>query len=670
MALAGIETLHPDVFVIEERGIPRIIGVGVNTGGFVGVCEKGPTNRADLVTNISQFTEKYGGFFSGSYVEPSVRAFFNEGGTRCFVARVVGVGAVAADVALANSEGSPAIDASAISQGAWGNDVTLTTERWRTTVAASPPFPVVPPVALGSTQIPVASIRNVKRGDLIRIYDPASTNEAWAFIYNIDVGNRLLIVRPLGGVPAAFTFPVGSLVHTATDHRLSTLLDEDLVNGATSVLLKNTTNLAIGARMYFDDGLNFGSVVIERIDGRRVRFSAIAISAAATLLKDVTIAVTQEFNLKVYEDGRFKESFDGLSMEFSNSRDYFATRLAGESNESKEITVIDLFPAVVDQNMAIPFPVTGAGMNGGTEGAPVTENDFIGSDVPPKSGMWLLDEQTELNFFSIPGITTVAVEKEAADFADRKGNIMAVLDAPLADDEPTEILNFRNIEANFDTSFAALYYPWVIVRDPQIGGNRIALPPSGYIQGQYAETGITRGVHFAPANVTLRGVLDLTHHTSDGEQDLLNPVGINVIRSFQGEGIRIWGARTLTNFHDGRHYVNVRRLMNFIKESLKRGLRFAVFELNEPRTWTTVTLAVEEFLRSLFLRGMLFSPDGDPKRAFFVKCDAETNPISEIREGRMNIEVGVNPPFPAEFVIVRLGIFDGGSTIEEELARR
>jgi len=122
-----------------------------------------------------------------------------------------------------------------------------------------------------------------------------------------------------------------------------------------------------------------------------------------------------------------------------------------------------------------------------------------------------------------------------------------------------------------------------------------------------------------PPNIPLRDVLDLTHNTSDGEHDLLNPNGVNVIRSFLGEGIRIFGARTLTSFHDGRHYVNVRRLLNFIKDSLKTGLRFAIFELNEQRTWDTIRNVVNEFLQSLFLRGALFSPDGTPERAFFVE---------------------------------------------------
>lgn len=668
MPLAGIETLHPDVFVIEQAGVPRIVGVAVNTGGFTGVTAKGPNDRADLCTSFTQYASKYGGDYSGSFMFPSVQAFFAQGGTRCFIARVVGQGAVAADTMLANHEGTPSIDVNAISPGAWGNDVSVQTERWRTVLAAPPAG--VPPVGIGSMQIPVSSLRNVKIGDLIRIYDPVSLNVAYAFVYSINVALRVLNVAPLSGILGPFTFPDGSLVHSATDHRLSTFLAEPLVNGATSVLLRNTSNLAIGARMYFDDGLNFTSVVVTRIDGKIIRFAPVATPGGATLPANTTIAVSQEFNIRVFEKGKFAESFEGLSMESANTRDYFGTRLAGQSNESKLISVVDLFPVLVNLDMAIPMPTLSQALVGGTEGAPVGDNDYIGSDVAPKSGMFLLDEAPDLNFFSIPGVTTVAVERAAADWADLKGNIMAILDAPLAYDEAMEILNFRNIEANFDTSYAALYYPWVIVRDPNQNNARVALPPSGFIQGVYAMIGATRGVHYAPANVALNGVLDLTHNTSDGEQDMLNPAGINVIRSFPGEGIRVWGARTLTNFKDGRHYVNVRRLLNFIKESLKRGLRFAIFELNEQSTWQTVSMTCTEFLSNMFLRGMLFSEDGTPDRAFFVKCDSENNPSSERREGRMNVEIGVNPPLPAEFIVCRVGLWDGGSTVEEELARR
>lgn len=678
MALAGIETLHPDVFVIEAQGAPRIIGVGVNTGGFVGEAEKGPTDRAELITNQTQFSSRLGGFFNGSFLEPSVRAFFNQGGTRCFVARAVAADAVVADTDLVNHEGGPAIDVDAINVGAWGNQLTLTTEVYRTTIIdGSGLIPAVPAVGAGATKIPVLSIRGMSRGDLIVIEDTATAISTTVVIYDIDVSDRVLTVRPLSAGLGAFTFPVGALVRSGASHRLNTVLTEDLVDGATEVRFRSTSNLAIGARVYLGDGTNQASIIVEAIDGDIVRFAAVSITAAATLPALDTIAVSQEFVVRVFEKGAFREVFEGLSMEVANARDYFGTRLAGESNESALVSVIDLFASPLDLNLGLPLPVVSQILAGGSNGSPLTDNDFIGSPIDPRSGMFLLDEQSELNFFSIPGITTVAVERAASDFADRRANIIAILDTPLADDLPQEALNFRNIEANFDTSYAALYYPWVIVRDPNVpdaggssSGGRFTMPPSGHMQGIYARVGVERGVQFAPANIVMRDVLDLTYHVTDGEHDLLNPDAVNVIRAYPGEGIRVMGGRTLTSFKDGRHYVNVRRNLNFIKESLRRGLRFAIFELNEPRTWDTITTVTKEFLRSLFLRGQLTSIDGTEERAFFVKCDDETNPLSEIREGRLNLEVGVNPPLPAEFIIVRLGLFDGGSTIEEELARR
>jgi phage tail sheath protein FI len=246
---------------------------------------------------------------------------------------------------------------------------------------------------------------------------------------------------------------------------------------------------------------------------------------------------------------------------------------------------------------------------------------------------------------------------------------MVILDTPRHADEPTEAYNYRMYDLNADSSYAALYYPWLVVRDPVVGNSRLAIPPSGHIAGQYAATGATRGVHVAPANVVVRGVVDLTYRCGDGEQDILNPVGVNAIRFFPGEGIRIWGARTLYSFKDGRHYVPVRRTLNFVKESVKRGNRWAVFQPNDPRLWEQIESVNREFLHSMWLRGMLY-PSNDVGRAFFVKCDEETNPLSEIKEGRVNCEIGINPLLPAEFVIFRIGVWDGGSSVEEEIARR
>jgi hypothetical protein len=170
--------------------------------------------------------------------------------------------------------------------------------------------------------------------------------------------------------------------------------------------------------------------------------------------------------------------------------------------------------------------------------------------------------------------------------------------------------------------------------------------------GVYARVDNTRGVHKAPANEIVRTVLGLEVNVTKGEHDLLNPIGVNVIRSFPGRGIRIWGARTLSSDASWR-YIPVRRLFNMIEESIERGTQWVVFEPNDPFLWGRVKRDVSAFLKVIWRSGALFG--ATPDQAFYVKCDAETNP-PELRDlGQMVVEIGIAPVKPAEFVIFRIG---------------
>lgn len=674
----AVETLHPDVFVVEERGVPRIPGIGVNTGGFVGVAEKGPIDQSTLVTSLDQFEAIFGGVVQGSFLHLEVGAFFQQGGSRCYVNRIVGVGAAVADETIQNEENQASIDVDAASPGAWGNQVTLKSERYRTVSAAAagpnpPPVPTpVPAVAVGSTWLGLGSVRGIRLGDLLVVTDAGTGAQVQGFVAAVYASVRVVQVTPLalrvGSAPAPLAFPAGSLVQSVSSHRATTISSGTLAIGQLSLQVASSFNMVIGSRLLVvDPATAFStSVLVTGIDGNLIRFAA---AAPPATLAAGSVVVSQEFDLRVYEKGQLAEQHELLSMEPTNQRDYFGIRLSGESNESNVIQMTDLMAAPGNLLNQIPEPFESLVLAGGTEGATPTDNDFIGSEVAPKSGIYLFDEISEVNFFSIPGVTTVAVHGAAIDYAENRGTLMFIGDVPLADDEAQEAYDYRLFELNKDASQAALYYPWLIVRDPQQGNQRMAVPPSGFIQGVYAQVGAIRGVHVAPANVALRGVLDLTHQCTDGEQDILNPIGVNVIRAFPGEGIRVWGCRTLFSLQDGRHYVPVRRLLNFVKESVRQGNRWAVFEPIDPRLYTLIRRVNEEFLRALWLRGQLF-PSNDITRAFFVKCDEENNPMEEIRAGRVNCEIGVNPPFPAEFVIFRIGIWDGGTTIAEEIARR
>jgi phage tail sheath protein FI len=199
--------------------------------------------------------------------------------------------------------------------------------------------------------------------------------------------------------------------------------------------------------------------------------------------------------------------------------------------------------------------------------------------------------------------------------------------------------------------YAAAYYPWLIVNDP-VSGNRITAPPSGHLAGVWARTDATRGVHKAPANTTIAGALGLVRPVSKGEQELLNPAGINCIRFFPGEGILVWGARTLAPEASEFRYINVRRLTNMIKETVLRNTRWAVFEPNHHPLWAALRRDVNAFLTNVWRDGALVGQT--PQEAFFVKCDEETNPPEVRDEGRVVTLIGIAPVKPAEFVVFQL----------------
>lgn len=210
---------------------------------------------------------------------------------------------------------------------------------------------------------------------------------------------------------------------------------------------------------------------------------------------------------------------------------------------------------------------------------------------------------------------------------------------------------------NFDTSYAALYYPWIEIADlsdsPQ---NSKFVPPSGHVVGIYNRTDAERGVHKAPANEVILGATNLEIDLTKGEQDTLNPIGVNCIRTFPGRGIRVWGARTLSSDGSWR-YINVRRLFSQVGQSLDVGLQWVVFEPNDSNLWARVRRDIVAFLRVVWRSGALFG--ATPEQAFYVKCDEELNP-HEIRDlGQLIIEVGMAPVKPAEFVILRLSQWAG-----------
>jgi Bacteriophage tail sheath protein len=235
-----------------------------------------------------------------------------------------------------------------------------------------------------------------------------------------------------------------------------------------------------------------------------------------------------------------------------------------------------------------------------------------------------------------------------------RGDRFAVLDPPYsaAQDDALGIAAIEAWRARFETTYAALYYPWLKVIEPRGTDTVRAVPPSGHVLGQYAFHDFATGVHRAPANKPLVWAQDLTVHVSPGRHAILNPQGINLVRSEPSRGLRIMGARTLSSDPDWR-YVNVRRLLLMIREAVAISTQWVVFEPNNFITRNKLRVVLSSFLESLWQRGALTGAAAE--QAFFVKCDEENNPPGERGNGRLLAEIGVAPIKPFEFVVIRIG---------------
>jgi phage tail sheath protein FI len=286
-----------------------------------------------------------------------------------------------------------------------------------------------------------------------------------------------------------------------------------------------------------------------------------------------------------------------------------------------------------------------------------TDGLYIGKDGGPgaRTGLKCFEEIDEISIVAAPGQVSPAVQDALLTHCETRKDRFAILDSPESMSGGVDKLVRPR-----DSKYGGYYFPWIQVYDPERGN--VYVPPSGHIAGVYARTDNERGVHKAPANEIVRGALGLKYNVSKGEQDILNPKGVNCIRLMQGGGIRIWGARTLSSDPSWR-YINVRRLFIMVETSIERATQWVVFEPNDHRLWKRVTRTISSFLTLVWRNGALMGET--PEKAFFVKCDEETNPPEVIDVGQLIVEIGLAPVKPAEFVIFRIGQMPAGGGVEE-----
>lgn len=378
---------------------------------------------------------------------------------------------------------------------------------------------------------------------------------------------------------------------------------------------------------------------------------------------------TVEFDLKIRFDGA-EEVFKNLSMNSNHSR--YITRIISE--ESSSLIRIKDVSNTEDPVKKIPMPAQDAEpgwlLAGGADGIPenggkINETYSGKDDIIPenRTGLHALKNKEDISIVAVPGIATQAVQDKVIAQCEGMKDRFAVLD-PEAGSDLDEIQGQRNL---YDSKYAALYYPWIQAYDP-VSKKQINVPPSGHICGIYARSDTERGVHKAPANEKINGALDLEKTGSaariitKGQQEVLNPKGINCIIPFPGRGIRVWGARTISSDSLWK-YINVRRLFIFIEKSIENGTQWVVFEPNNEKLWARVNATITQFLTGVWRDGALMGTK--PEEAFFVKCDRTTMTQDDIDNGRLICVIGIAPVKPAEFVIFRIAQWAGGSAATE-----
>ena len=689
--------LAPGVYVEERSTGPRAIaGVSTSTGAFIGVAERGPVGVAIAVTGFAEFVRWFGGPIGvvpgvrEHYLYFAVRHFFESGGSRCYVVRTAHYGNINDAASLTATAAFRAVSAQNLALGNVGNAVRVaarTPGTWGNTVEVAL-FPtskfqlrLAAPITSGAnhTSILLPANDDVVSGSVLHLVHEVTgvvtavnaTTRVVTFTERLQEGTGNSTVTLASASPLMVFKPDYSAV-TTTDLTANADLGLAMPPGGLQMRLASVDRIAPGDSLHFalvhavvrvlaiEDALLVSTPVKRAIIG-----TTAAPVTLGTFPADRTRVYARDFSAVVRIGGDVVETHPNLSL-VAIHPDYVNGRLGEGSGGSLYVVVNEQSGSTAELvHTRVDFaPMTTLGNDGLAD---LSISDFAGSPISA-TGLHALDPVEDASILVVgysrisntatplPAANQLALTKLAIAWVENRKDMIYVVDPPKTAGA-TPVQEVRTFAADLSSSYAALYFPWLAVADP-VTGNRIIVPPSGAVAGIYARSDAKRGVHKAPAGFDV-GLVSLArgtaHDVTRGENDLLYPEKINTIRNMT-DGIVVWGSRTLSADPLWLQ-VNVRRLFIYLERSIELGTQWVVFEPNDRMLWKTIERSIKSFL---FLEWIEERLVGETQaEAFFVRCNAETNPPEVVDAGMVVTEIGVAPSRPAEFVVFRIRQFAG-----------
>jgi phage tail sheath protein FI len=629
---------YPGVYIEEiPSGVHPITGVATSIAAFVDTFQRGPLDYAVLL-GMADFERLLGGLDTTSEASYAIQQFFLNGGTEAYAVRVAGPTAAEAKIDVPDAAGVTVFTAHAgqiigtrtlDNKGSWGNLLLLEVD-----------YDTSDPTTLFNVTITeVDSTGKVLQSEIFRNLKVTIGDRAYVLDV-VNSGSRIVYLkvggstnRPAangtvgGGLPVPPVIPADGATCTITPTGGSSVSAKLVLGGATPADYPSL-------RPFLENAIRAAAPNNSLFSGATVQLWGTGKDASHPYFFRVLA-------------GRGGPSFDpNVKLTFTDAGgDTLATALHLNSTAA---------PPGVANVQQYKFA-------GGVDDTKITDVNIRGLQAT-KTGFYALDDVDLFNILCIPAATTLtdtqvrAIISEATTYCDAR-RAMFIIDLPKTVNDVTSMQAWMTPHDGLRDRNLAIYFPRVRIPDPLNGGRLRDVGPSGTLAGIWAATDVARGVWKAPAGVDtqLRNVSELVYNLVDRENGVLNPLGINCLRSFPVYGNVSWGARTLYGADvqaSEWKYIPVRRLALFLEESLFRGTKWVVFEPNDEPLWAQIRLSVGAFLQDLFLQGAF--QGRTPEQAYLVKCDAEINTQYEVDRGIVNILVGFAPLKPAEFVIIKI----------------